>query len=1039
MAAPDDTSFLRFGNYEVISRPDGKPDELGRGGFGRTYRARHSFLGTEVALKVILDRLAFDEAAKKRFLKEAQEHAKLSHPGIARITDFGEAEGTFFYAMELCQDGDLKEYVKKRGALPPGEALALIKQTAEALQFAHSRGIVHRDIKPSNLLLVMHEDGPPQVKLIDFGLVRRMKREADETADQESASQWSPVFASPEQIREHELDERTDIFSLGMTAWFLMAGSGPVDGSTQDIIQERLGESSCEPRLPASLTGAARAVVAKMLAKRTAERFRNCAELLEALRAALKTTAEAPRRLTFAERFVLEKAGRSYLGEVFRGTDRERELPVRVTKVYREHDAALIAKAAEKARRLSASRPPGLVPVLEMTEFAEGWVVVEQDVSGTPLADVLRREGTVALTKIAAVLYDAATGMDALRECGASPGPLEQSVLTGVPSSGAVDWAQVQIYIPVQLAEPESDWTGDADVTSALPAASPLQAFAALLYLAVGGRQVRAQAFYSAAECIPIPGLNSNANRTLAACVSGESHPAGCVAFLRNILTDEGLPADSIARRAKERAAQHTTTRPPERPLPLSLSAAQQAVVLNSIETSARAAKEASENALRVRLRGGIDETGLSQHQLEARRWAKEAALCRQQAEELAGTGKLDAASAQRLTDAAAAAAAAVARELAAARALSADEESETRNTRTQTGPHIPPPPPPPPPVVEEKEKPVIHLQPVIPDLPPQKSRAMAVVVVLLLLGGAGAGGWIWYDKNHPGVPKPEVAKDKPEDGGTKVTPTPIVKVPDPPPPPPPPKERQVVITFVGDLPSADGEIGFKGIASPPKPVKGKDRHEFTFVLEPDAAIPDAVINADHFGSVRRVTSTDHIEYRLTKNRPPGTIRLKGITAKKVTIDGVAGSKEGRTLVFEHAAQTDGTFKLDVTTWQMTEKPEWISPGVWEATMTAPLFQVDFDVPAAGDNAWKTVTFAPVNLDSMPPLMQIEGLGPNCSAGPMNLKFNIEGPAPEPAMLPAGDYTLTWTPLDPNDQPRQGDKLTVQHDRKNELPVPGAK
>src|SRR5436190_12798116 len=165
MAAPDETSALRFGNYEVLSRPDGKPDELGRGGFGRTYRARHVFLGTEVALKVILDRLAFDEAAKKRFLKEAQEHAKLNHPGIARITDFGEAEGTFLYAMELCPDGDLKEYVKKTGPLPPAEALQLIRQTAEALYYAHRRNILHRDIKPSNLLLVFGE-GAPQVKLI---------------------------------------------------------------------------------------------------------------------------------------------------------------------------------------------------------------------------------------------------------------------------------------------------------------------------------------------------------------------------------------------------------------------------------------------------------------------------------------------------------------------------------------------------------------------------------------------------------------------------------------------------------------------------------------------------------------------------------------------------------------------------------------------------------------------------------------------------------------------------------------------------------
>ncbi len=1038
MAAQDETSALRFGNYEVLSRPDGKPDELGRGGFGRTYRARHAFLGTEVALKVILDRLAFDEAAKKRFLKEAQEHAKLSHPGIARITDFGEAEGTFFYAMELCRDGDLKEYVKKRGALPPAEALALIRQTAEALQFAHSRGIVHRDIKPSNLLLVMSDDGPPHVKLIDFGLVRRMAREADETADQ-TASQWSPVFASPEQIREHALDERTDIFSLGMTAWYLMAGSGPVDGSTQEIIQDRLSDVCYAARLPAALTGPARAAVAKMLEKTTASRFRNCAELLDALREASQATAAAPRRLTFAERFILQPSGRSYLGEVFRGTDRERDLPVRITKVYCEHDATLVAQAAEKARKLAGLRPPGLMPVLEMTEFPEGWVVVEEDHSGTALAEVLRREGTVSLTKIAAILWDAATGIDALCECGASPGPLEQAILTSVPPAGTVDWSAVQIYIPVQLAEPESDWTADADVTAAMPAASPLQAYASLLYLAVGGRQVRAQAYYSAAECIPIPGLNSNANRTLAACVSAESHPAGCIAFLRTILADEGLPGDSIARRAKERA-QHATTRKPERPVPPPpLSAAQQTEALQNIESFVHAAKEASEQTLRVRLRQGMDETGLSRHQLEARRWAKEAAACKQQAGELAAAHKFDAAAVQRLTDSAAAAAAAVARELAAVRALAADQEADTRSARTQTAPIVPPPPPPLP--VEERQEPFIHLQPVIPLPPPRKSRAAAVMITVLLLAGAGAGGWIWYDKNRTVTPKPDVVDNKPETGGTKTTLPSNGKAPEPPPPPPPPpKVRQAVVTFTGDLPQEDGDISFKGIATPPTPVSGKDRLEYTFTLAPGAAIPEAIINPDRFGSVRTGTGTDHIEYRLTKNRPPATIRLKGITArdaKAVTIGGIPGSLDGDVLVFEHAAQADGAFKLDVTAWQITDKVELLSPGVWEATMTAPLFQVSFEVPGTAKNPWRTVLFTPVNRDALPPLLDI--VDPNnriLSQDEKYLSYNIEGPAPEPIALPAGDYTLTWKADFGGPQERKGDKFTVHPDRKNGLPLP---
>ena len=145
-----------------------------------------------------------------------------------------------------------------------------------------------------------------------------------------------------------------------------------------------------------------------------------------------------------------------------------------------------------------------------------------------------------------------------------------------------------------------------------------------------------------------------------------------------------------------------------------------------------------------------------------------------------------------------------------------------------------------------------------------------------------------------------------------------------------------------------------------------------------------------------------------------------------------------RDSVFQRAAQNDGTFKIDVTCWQIQDKVERVGPGVWEATMSAPLFQVAFAVPATAENPWKTVIFTPVNLDALPPLMQLDGLGPNCSAGPANLRYSIEGPAPEPAMLPAGDYTLTWKALDPNHPAGKGD-VTVHPDRKNELPVPGAK
>jgi hypothetical protein len=836
MSAPDETSSMRFGNYEVLTRPDGKPDELGRGGFGRTYRARHVFLGTEVALKVIIDRLAADEAAKKRFLKEAREHARLTHPGIARITDFGEAEGTFFYAMELCRDGDLKEYVKKRGALPAAEALELIRQVAEALHYAHGHGILHRDIKPSNLLLVMEKGKPPQVKLIDFGLVRRIAQGADETIDAASASQWSPVFASPEQIRELPLDERTDIFSLGMTAWFLLKGGGPVDGNTHEIVAERLSPESYTGRLPADLTGAAREVVARMVEKDTSRRFRQGNELLEGLGRALNGAPEAVRPPeSITNRFMLQPAGREYAGEVFRGSDSRTGRRVRVTRVYREHDSETLQAAREKVGALAAAKAPGLIPILEMTDFTDGTAIVEEDIAGRSVEETLRREGAVPLSRVAPVLWDAATGLDTALACGALPGALEQAVLTGAEKS-PVDWNAVQIHIPVKVIADAEGGPQEADVTAAPSPASPMKSFASLVYLAAGGRHVRPQALYSSAACIPISGLSSGGNRMLAAALSGESRPENCLALLQSLLSAEAVPVEGVARRARERhqrvtaeraaaaeAAARTATATAARaatatrtatggttapPTGTGFTDAQRTESLGRIETAVRQAKEASDQTLRVKLPPGRDDSVLCQHQVESRKWAREAAGALHRAQEMAREGHYDATAAKTLAESAAAAAAEANRLLTLARGLTVEARSPEEETRfeppvasplpiqsppparsavpTPSPPVTPTPPPMPPPREEERRQaapvatpaphvaPAPHVTPVVPQPQPQKVVPKATpapapaptpvpvplvippretgkkkfpigAVAAVLALAAGGGGWYYY------------------------------------------------------------------------------------------------------------------------------------------------------------------------------------------------------------------------------------------------------------------------------------------------------
>ncbi|HWB06790.1 MAG TPA: protein kinase [Verrucomicrobiales bacterium] len=1160
MAVQEDSTSMRFGNYEVLTRPDGKPYELGRGGFGRTYRARHSFLGTEMALKVIIDRLAFDEAAKKRFLKEAREHARLNHPGIARIADFGEAEGTFFYAMELCPDGDLKEYVKKTGPVPPVEALQLIRQTAEALYYAHRRNILHRDIKPSNLLLVFGE-ATPQVKLIDFGLVKRIvKVSADETIDHESASQWSPAFASPEQIREHALDERTDVFSLGMTAWFLIQGGGPMEGATMEIVQERLGPASYEPRLPASLTGRLRAIVARMVEKDTAVRYRNFGELLEDLRQALDGAPELPSEprkergpLSLADRFTLQPAGRVYLGEVFRGLDRQNQTPVRVTVVYKEHDPGITTQTAEKVKALAASQPPGLVPILEMTEFAEGWAVIEEETTGSSVAEVLRREGTVSFAKLTAVLWDAATGLDAAVECGATPAPLEQALLEGVAAQGPVDWSIAQIHIPLQLASSNEEWTESADVTIDQQQTSPLKSFAGLVYLAVGGRHATAQSFFSSSAYIAIPGLSSNGNRVLSACLAGEGKTADCRSLMQALFADEGVQFDGVVRRAQERRlkalenrialemdridrattsvdilkagrtghamdevtvktstnasiqaaklhadlkrsggrdeaayrtalqefrtlaakAEAAATACAERSQTVSKAAAaaattatasvttrsvtagvttgtgtvieKQTEALHSIESAAHQAKELSEQALRLKMPAGMDDSDLSRQQVEARRWSREALSAWQQAQELSGTGQFDKAAAASLSASASRALGAVSSCLEAAHRLVLPPRTAAAGETSAPPPLIPP---------LAEEQPAVQLQPATGPVPaltiPKKKSSAGLVIALLFLAAAGGGGWYYYQeeqKKKAAVVKNDVPPKREETPKVDVTPkknaiddpkngnSTVTTIPEP------PKPRQVVLIFSGDLPEQDSAITFSGAQEPPKAARSDGKLSFVFSLPHDAANPKPNIDTKKYTLETIADAQDRVEYKVVRQLPPDSLRLTGIAAVNpgaVTVGRRFGKPDGTTVFFTQAAEKDGRFQLDAPCWQPKAPPRQASPGVWEVDMELKLFPVKFSVPADAQNAWQSVTFTPANLEVLPSLKTIRGLGLNGSASETELKFVIDSDDAE-AVLPAGDYQVKWQSAIPGQAPYDGGSLTIFADKPNTIPVPPSK
>ncbi len=228
-----------FGSYVIALGADGRPEELGRGSMGITFRALDSTLNRPVALKIIDPRQHGSDRARERFMREARAAAGLRHPNIATIHHFGIHEGTgqYFYAMELVEGETLEERVRRTGPIDSKTALGLAEQVVAALTAAEKRGLVHRDLKPGNIMLAPKEGGVPEVKVIDFGLAKAVTDEGDLMAMTHDGFVGSPAFASPEQFAKAPVDVRSDVFSLGVTLWFALTGRMPFPGHSIEEIQ----------------------------------------------------------------------------------------------------------------------------------------------------------------------------------------------------------------------------------------------------------------------------------------------------------------------------------------------------------------------------------------------------------------------------------------------------------------------------------------------------------------------------------------------------------------------------------------------------------------------------------------------------------------------------------------------------------------------------------------------------------------------------------------------------------------------------------
>lgn len=271
--------------------------ELGRGAMGIVYRGHDPDLDREVALKTFRkDTLDKSESAEllERFKREAKAGGRLQHPNIVSIYDYGEANDVAYIAMEIIQGQELKELFDQNQRFAPKDAVRLMGQLLDALEYAHRHGVVHRDIKPANLILM--PDGT--LKITDFGIARL----ESSTLTQAGTVLGTPTYMSPEQFMGQTVDGRSDLFSAGVILYQFLTGEKPFAGSSITTIMHKvLKEEPLKPsELNVQVPPAFDAVVKKALAKRPDDRFQSAAEFRAALMAAVETPAAAPEAETTA-------------------------------------------------------------------------------------------------------------------------------------------------------------------------------------------------------------------------------------------------------------------------------------------------------------------------------------------------------------------------------------------------------------------------------------------------------------------------------------------------------------------------------------------------------------------------------------------------------------------------------------------------------------------------------------------------------------------------------------------------------------------
>ncbi|MGA7850558.1 MAG: tetratricopeptide repeat protein [Terriglobales bacterium] len=297
------------GRYEILG-------VLGQGGMGAVYKARDRELDRLIALKVIRPELATDPAILQRFKQELILSRNVTHKNVVRIFDLGEADGIRFISMEYVDGEDLRTILRRQGKFSPEEAIAVVEQVCRALDSAHSEGVIHRDLKPQNIMRDKHG----RIVVMDFGLARSL---GESGMTQTGAVVGTIEYMSPEQALGSTLDQRSDIFSVGLIFFELLTGRAPYEADTAiaSLMKRTREEAQSASDVDASVPRSLSAIVSRCLEREPANRYHSAVELLQQL-----TTWEANPNISAEElsqmishpvvrpsRFSLDLPGKSWM------------------------------------------------------------------------------------------------------------------------------------------------------------------------------------------------------------------------------------------------------------------------------------------------------------------------------------------------------------------------------------------------------------------------------------------------------------------------------------------------------------------------------------------------------------------------------------------------------------------------------------------------------------------------------------------------------------------------------------------------------